>query len=93
MKIIKVSKRSQGTQDSTTEQSTLLSALFTLFVKESPQTTSKLFIVHEVIRWQISCQFKQTESTSAVKFCPLENNAYLFPAYQFDYGSLSYLSY
>ena len=28
-----------------------------------------------------------------VKFCPLKNNAYLFPAFQFDYGSLSYLSY
>ena len=41
----------------------------------------------------LSSEFGQIESTSAVKFRPLKNNAYLFPAYQFDYGSLSYMSY
>ena len=33
------------------------------------------------------------ESTSAVKFSPLKNNAYLFLANQFGYHSLSHLSY
>ena len=41
----------------------------------------------------LSCEFVQTESTCAVMFCPLKNNAYSFPAYQFDHGRLSYLSY
>ena len=41
----------------------------------------------------LSCEFGQTESTCAIKFCLLKNNAYSFPVYQFVHGSLSYLSY
>ena len=40
-----------------------------------------------------ACEFGQTKNTSAVKFRPSENNAYLFPLYKFDYCSSPYLGY
>ena len=52
----------------------------------STHILSSLSIAFESYGLNLCCEFRQTESTSAVKFCLSGSNVYLFPACQFFFA-------